>query len=469
MFYTDVTTIFNSRDVEKGKKMGKKILIVDDSKTSREVLIDKISSSHSEILEATNGFDALRIIQNSPIDLIISDLMMPKIDGFTLCKKLKECNTTRNIPIIIFSDFSDSKRVEEGFSLGVWAFVPKSQPDEIRTIIKRWDESHKLVNGKKVLVVDDSPTITAIISSDLTLDGYQVKVVHDGTEAWELLKSWTPDIVVTDLEMPNMGGHELIEKIQNSNRIAHIPIVAISLNSDRSTIMETVQKGAITFLTKPFGSGQLSLTLELILSNQFRLLDEVRKRVETERNMLLSALTSLVKALEVKDKYTAGHSEAVSKYAVMIGKYMRFPESRLDNLKLAGLLHDIGKIGIKDNILNKHGKLTESEYSIIKSHVDQLEVILGPISSAKEILDAAKSHHERWDGSGYPRGLKEEEIPLEGRILAVADVYHALTSDRSYRNANSKDQALKIIRDGMGKDFCPTVTKVFLTLMETIE
>lgn len=446
--------------------MGKNILIVDDSKVTRYQLIDILNNSNSSIYEAKNGLDALEIVYRKKIDLVISDLMMPKIDGFELCRKLKERKETRSIPIIIFSDFSDHRRVEEGFSLGVWAFVSKSQPDELITIIKRWDETHKLVNKKKVLVVDDSLTITSIIKDDLTMDGYRVKVVHNGVDAWDLLKVWTPDIVVTDLEMPQMGGLELIGKIKKRKKTAHIPVVVISLSSDRSTIMETVQAGAISFLSKPFGSGQLSLTLELILSNHYKLLDEVRKKLVAERNLLLSALTSLVKALEVKDKYTAGHSESVAKYAVMIGKYMKLSESRLENLKLAGQLHDLGKIGVRDEVLNKPGKLTKEEYKEIKGHVKQLEVILEPISSAKDILTAAKAHHERWDGSGYPYGLSGEEIPLEGRILAIADVYDSLTSNRSYRDAISREKALAIIKGGIGEHFCPTCSKAFLTLME---
>jgi len=450
--------------------MKENILIADDSKTNRNSLINMLSQFKNTIFEADNGLEALDHIKHNRIDLIITDLVMPRMDGFTLCRELKSNEETRSIPIIIFSDFSDKKRVEEGFTLGAWAFVPKSQPDELLRIVTKWNESHYLVNKWSVLVVDDSPTINYVVKDELTLDGYKVITAISGQEAWDILQKpeLRPDIIVTDIEMPGMNGLDLLQKIKRDRNLSGIPVVVMSSDSDRSTIMKTVQAGAVSYLTKPFGSGQLSLNLELILSNQFRLLDEVRKRIETERQLLFASITSLANALEAKDLYTRGHSEAVAKMAVMIGQEMGFSERQLEQLELAGLLHDLGKIGIKDNVLSKKGPLNREEYDHIKTHVELLEVILTPITSAYEILRAARSHHERWDGKGYPRGLKGTQIPLEGRILKLADVYDSVTSIRPYRDAISKDKALRIIRDGMGTEFCPTVTPIFLSLVSKL-
>ena len=445
----------------------KNLLIIDDSRTNRASL-EKLLTPFGYILhEANNGIDALELIQKQKISLIITDLVMPRMDGFELCKKLKSNENTRSIPVIIFSDFSDKKRVEEGFTLGAWAFVPKSQPDELLRILTKWNESHYMVSRWDVLVVDDSRTVITSIIDELTLDGYHVRTASDGEEAWSILikGDWKPDIIVSDLEMPKLDGLDLLRRIQKNEKLSSIPVVIASANSDRSTIMETVQAGAVSYITKPFGSGQLSLNLELILSNQFQLLDEVRKRIEMEKQLLIATITSLANALEAKDVYTRGHSESVATYAVMVGEKMGFTERKLEQLELAGRLHDLGKIGIKDSVLTKDGPLTDEEYEHIKTHVEQLEMILNPVSSAYEILNAARSHHERWDGKGYPRGLKGEEIPLEGRILMIADVYDALVSNRPYRKAMSKDKALRIIRDGIGTAFCPTIGPIFLSVV----
>lgn len=446
--------------------MKKNILIVDDSKTNRTSLMMLLAQFRYSIFEAENGLEVLDLVSRHSFDLIITDLVMPRMDGFDLCKNLKSREDTRSIPIIIFSDFTDKKRVEEGFTLGAWAFIPKSQPDELKRILIKWNESHHLVNKWNVLVVDDSPTIIHMVKSELTLDGYNVDTAGDGEEALQKLKTGKlPDIIVTDLHMPRLGGMDFLVIIQKDRKFRKIPVVVMSADLERSTIMKTVQAGAVSYMAKPFGSGQLSLNLELILSNQFRLLDEVRKRIETERQLLLAAITSLANALEAKDQYTRGHSESVSGLAVEVGRKMNFTERQIEQLQLAGLLHDLGKIGIRDNVLSKSGPLDDEEYDHIKTHVQQLELILNPINSAHEILQAARSHHERWDGKGYPRGLRGEAIPLEARILMIADVYDALTSKRSYRDAMPKDRALRIIRDGIGTEFCPTVAPIFLSIL----
>ncbi len=448
----------------------KKVLIIDDSRTNRASLKLLLAPFGYELNEAANGIEALELIENDKMDLIITDLVMPRMDGFELCNRLKGDDRTRSVPVIIFSDFSDKKRVEEGFTLGAWAFVPKSQPDELIRTLTKWNESHYMVSKWKVLVVDDSKTVRTSIQDELTLDGYHVKTAEDGEDAWSLLQdeNWRPDIIVTDLNMPRLDGLDLLGRIRNSENLNKIPVVVASSDSDRSTIMKTVQAGAVSYLTKPFGSGQLSLNLELILSNQFQLLDEVRKRIEMEKQLLLATITSLANALEAKDVYTRGHSEAVAKYAVMVGKKLGFKERQLEQLELAGMLHDLGKIGIKDNVLTKEKSLDDEEYEHIKTHVEQLELILNPISSVQEILSAARSHHERWDGRGYPRGLKGKDIPIGGRILMLADVYDALTSDRPYRTAMSKDKALRIIRDGIGTAFCPETGPVFLSAISKL-
>ena len=245
-----------------------------------------------------------------------------------------------------------------------------------------------------------------------------------------------------------------------------LPIVVMSTMSDKPTMQRLIQDGVLAFIVKPFNINMLVMTLERILSDQFQRMLEERERLKTEQKLTLESISSLVNALEARDTYTRGHSESVTRLSAAIGRELGFSDAEMARLILAGRLHDLGKIGVRDNVLLKAGKLTAEEYDHIKTHTVVVQNILAPLSSMDDVLLAASSHHERWDGTGYPWGLREEEIPLLGRIIAVADVYDALTSDRPYRAGMPRDKALEIIVQGRGTHFCPSIVDAFLAYME---
>jgi response regulator RpfG family c-di-GMP phosphodiesterase len=442
------------------------VLIADDSKSIRLSLRSLLEEAGFVVSETQNGAECLDAARRGDFNLIITDLDMPVMDGFTLCRELKKDPTTQTIPIIIFSSLDSEERVAAGFRLGAWAFVSKSTPDDLELCLRTWLDRHQGRHGLKVLVVDDSPVILESITQELSCDGYHVRPASDGEDALRQLgDGYRPDIIVSDLYMPRVDGFGLLSQLRRHPELNNIPVVIMSSNPDRAAIMKAIQAGAASYLTKPFGSGQLAVHLDRILSDQFQILNETRKRLEREQELFVAAMSSLVNALEAKDQYTRGHSEAVAEMSALIGSQMGLDDTSLERLHLAGRLHDLGKIGIRDSVLQKAGTLSKEEFAHIKTHTIIVESILSPIPSVQDLVEAACSHHEHWDGTGYPKGLAGEDIPLFGRIIAVADVYDALTSDRSYRSRMSSVEAIKVIRDGIGRHFCPQTGQAFLSIM----
>ena len=227
-----------------------------------------------------------------------------------------------------------------------------------------------------------------------------------------------------------------------------------------------ISQGASAYMVKPFNMEQFLITVEKLMSEQFRMLDSERKRLELERGSMLSTITALVTALEARDPYTHGHSARVSEYSIAIGKEMNLDAKTLEILEIAGKLHDVGKIGISDLLLLKPGKLTDEEVKTFNAHPSIGASILTPIPSLEEMVPIVELHHEHFDGLGYPKGLKGEDIPLMARICAVADCYDALTSDRPYRKGFPKNKALNIISEVRGTQLCPEAVDAFFLWAE---
>ncbi len=444
-----------------------RVLVVDDSNASRHLVRDILGDMGLEVVEADNGADALEIARKEPFDLVVTDVNMPGMDGYDLCEALKNDDATQTLPVIILSTRDSETDIETGFSVGAAAYVSKHNFADLPGQVSLLLDKHGFIRDRLVLVVDDSRAIRKMVAEDLRREGFKVQTVSDGTKALRILdKGLKPDIIVTDLEMPRMGGLELIREINGSNRYMHIPVVVMSTHGERSAMLPVMHAGAASFIAKPFRGEQLAILLELLLSDQVRLLMSERRRLESKERIFMAAMTSLINALEARDGYTRGHSDSVAEWSVRIGAAMGFSEGQLERLKLAALLHDIGKIGVRDDVLLKPGRLTDEEYEHIKRHPSIALSILKPLPDQQEVFEAAAYHHERWNGHGYPNGLAGEDIPLLARIVAVADVFDALTSDRPYRKGMDKDKAVEIIREGREMDFCPQCVDAFLHCME---
>ncbi|MBI9081695.1 MAG: response regulator [Pseudodesulfovibrio sp.] len=444
-----------------------KILVVDDSNSVRYVMQKSLTEAGMDVSLACDGEEGLAKALEGNFDLIITDIDMPKMDGLELCKRLRQEFKTSHIPIIALSTRDSNEQVEEGFRVGVDAYLAKGA--NIKENVHRIKDIlsvRSFLTGSRILVVDDSSSIRLFLKTGLESEGFIVQTSENGKEALEMLPEFKPDLIVSDLMMPKMDGGELCRAIKNSDEYATIPIVIMSTLTDKPLMRRLMRGGAATYLIKPFTVTQLTITIEEIFSSNFRLLLEEKERLTMERDLTLAAIASLIEALEARDSMTRGHSERVALIAVGIGEELNFKPSELERLLLIGRLHDLGKIGVRDDVLLKKDRLNELEFEHIKDHSNVVADILRPIKSLHDVLEVTTSHHERWDGKGYPEGLAGTKIPLRARIVAVADIYEAVTSERPYRDSMPIQVALQIIKDERGKQLCPTCVDAFMKWFE---
>jgi putative two-component system response regulator len=442
-----------------------RILIVDDSAIIRKALTKQLEVYSAQITQTEDGEQAWKAALCDDFDLIIADVEMPRLDGFGLCQRLKGNARTRGIPVIILSSRDTDKDIEQGFKVGAAAYVPKSEAHlQLNETIEKVLKQSRFSHSRCILVVDDSPTIRQLVSKALEEAGFQVMTAENGKQAFTRIKERPPDLIISDINMPEMDGIELCKKTHADPNLAVIPFVIMSTNSDRAVMRRLLHWGASGYLVKPFNLEQIVITVERLLSDHFLILLKEKERLDAEQKMMLAGITSLIAALEARDPYTRGHSEAVARLVAQIGQQMNTDAETIDSMVIAGKLHDIGKIGIPDAILLKPDQLTEKEFSILRKHPLIGASILGAIPSIQPLLPVILHHHERFDGKGYPDGLKGEEIMLWARIAAVADTYHALTSDRPYRRGMSHEEAMCIIDAVRGTQLCPDCVDAFRKL-----
>jgi len=330
-----------------------------------------------------------------------------------------------------------------------------------------------------ILVVEDEPSVREILTWRLMEEGYNCQPAPNALNALDCFQNGQKfDLMMSDIRMPGMSGIDLLKKVRALD--PDLAVIMVTAVSDMSIAIETLKMGASDYITKPFNLDEVCIAVEralekrsLILKNreyQLFLEDKVEEQTVQIKNLYLDAIKSLVSALEAKDKYTEGHSRRVTRYAVEIARIMGISREQIQKVYLAGLLHDIGKIGIPDGILHKPGPLTKDERRVMERHCEIGERILtGARSKVLGLAcSVAASHHEKWNGSGYPRGIAGREIALEGRIVALVDVFDALVSERCYKPAFPYERAIDIITSESGRHFDPDVVDVFLSLGDTV-
>ena len=290
----------------------------------------------------------------------------------------------------------------------------------------------------RILVVDDLPENVALIRAHLTMNGYDVVEADDGEEALRQVAGQRPDLILLDVMMPLLDGYEVCRRLKRDPATILIPIVIVTALSDQEDRLRGIEAGADDFLTKPFDRTELLARVRSLLRV---------KRYTDELDHAETVIGSLALGVEAKDPYTEGHCTRLSDYSVRVGEGLGLGEGLLKALRQGGVLHDVGKIGIPDAILNKPGRLTDEEMQVVRSHPVIGERICNPLRSLKGVLPIIRHHHERFDGSGYPDGLQGEGIPLVARIVSVVDVYDALRTQRPYKPAMSTSEALRILRE----------------------
>ena len=326
-----------------------------------------------------------------------------------------------------------------------------------------------------ILIVDDEESVRRLLNKRLTNEGYQCLEAANASQALDELRRKKISLVLLDIKMPGKSGVELLPEIKAGH--PDTSVIMITATADMQTAVQCMKQGAYDYVIKPFeldeitiGVGRALEQRRLILENkeyQQHLEEKVAEQANKIRSAFISAITSLVYALEAKDAYTSGHSQRVAELSAAIAKELRLPPDKIGKLELAGLLHDIGKIGVQESVLNKPGRLTKAEFELVKHHPVIGERILRPIIGTEEILEVVRSHHERYNGKGYPDGLQKDEIPLGGRILAISDAYEAMTSERPYRKSMSAEVAHGEIERNKGTQFDPEIADTFNNIKET--
>lgn len=309
----------------------------------------------------------------------------------------------------------------------------------------------------KILVVDDNSTNVELICMHLKAFPYQIIKAYDGDQALQMVEEEKPDLILLDLMMPKISGYEVCQKLKKDQKTALIPIIIITALRELDDKIKAMELGADDFLIKPFNKLELTTRIKSLLR-----LKQLTDEMEHVENMVFT----LAEALEAKDVYTRGHSERVAKYSVILAKALGMNDQEVEDIRKGSLLHDIGKIGVKDSILNKVEKLTQEEIAHIRTHPARGYEICKKMKSFKKYLPAIRWHHERMDGKGHPDGLTGDQLPLSARICAITDAFDAMTSNRPYRKGISPLQAANIFeREINSGQWDPEILKVFIDLI----
>ena len=306
-----------------------------------------------------------------------------------------------------------------------------------------------------LLIVEDIVLMRQTLEEILGEAGFKVFGAGNGQEALNLMTKVVPDIIVSDISMPIMDGLTFFHKVRERSEWMTIPFIFLTAQGDPEQVLKGKDIGAEEYLVKPIMPDELlrAIRAKLTRSRQLRLV-QLRDSYE-------ATLTMLANAIEVRDYYTRGHVERVKAYAVAIAEKIKPDETFIEDVRFGAILHDIGKIHIKESILRKTAPLTEAEWAEMQKHPTIGAEMIKDIPYLARAIAAVRYHHERWDGRGYPEGLKGKEIPLLARIVSVADAFDAMTSNRSYQPAISPRRAYQKIMEGAGTQYDPSVVRVF--------
>lgn len=397
-----------------------KILIVEDSQTQAAWLQGTLEENGYQVIFAGNGKQAISVMQKVKPSIIISDILMPEMDGYELCRWVKSNEDLKDTPVILLTLLSDTKDILSGLECGADYFVTKPCDEEylfnlVQHVLKNW-QSHKHEKQQP-----------------------GVEIVYGGKKY-----------------------HIASVRQQIIENLVFAYEVAINRNREMLDMQEAL-RALNEHLEEKVKERMAALTMES--SERKRLDDELQHSLAKLQNIFEDTVQALSSTAEKRDPYTAGHQQSVAEFACAIAKRMHLPASQIDGVRVASLVHDIGKVSIPAEILSKPGELAELEFSIIKNHPQHGFDILKSIDFPWPIAQIVLQHHERMDGSGYPAGLRGDDILIEARILAVADVVDAMITHRPYRPAHAIDEAIAEILDNRGVLYDPEVVNACLGIL----
>lgn len=309
----------------------------------------------------------------------------------------------------------------------------------------------------KILVVDDEPAIVDVLTRFLSREGYSVITAANGLEALERVRQDPPDLILLDVTMPVLDGFAVCQQLKEDQRTALIPITMLTGLDDREHRTRGIEAGADDFLTKPFEQSILRARIR----SQLRL-----KRLTDQLEHTENVIFMLAQAVEAKDAYTEGHLRRLRAYGEQLAQAFGLSPTEVAAVRYGGILHDIGKIGVDEAIIRKPGPLTPEEAAQMRRHPEIGAQIISQMRFAREVAPIIKGHHEYWDGSGYPQGLRGAEIPIGARIITIVDAYDAMMTDRPYRAALGEAAALQQLLNGRDRQFDPELLDIFVGLVE---
>ena len=312
-------------------------------------------------------------------------------------------------------------------------------------------------NAGCVLVVEDDPAIRSLLTSLLERHGYEVPTAGDGEAGLRAVQEHDPDVVVLDVGLPKLDGHEVTRRLRADRTTRTLPVIMLTARSNLDDMVAGLDAGADDFVTKPFRATEL--------------LARIRSAVRMRRAILgmetaHAVVAALANAVEAKDLMTERHCQRLATLSGLLAQRIELPVEHREAIVYGALLHDVGKIGVPEAILQKPSALTEEEWVVVRRHPEIGERICRPLALSERYTPIVRHHHERWDGAGYPDRLVGEAIPIGARIVALADALDAMTQDRPYRRAMSVDAAVAEIRNGTARQFDPGLAPVFVAMIE---
>ena len=322
---------------------------------------------------------------------------------------------------------------------------------------------------KKIILIVDDDRLSLSTAQNLLSDSYKAVAVNSGKQAYKYLERHTPDLILLDINMPEIDGFEVMRTLQADPKWSRIPVIFLTADRSSDTEVKCFRMGACDFISKPFEPqimmSRIISTLELdgYRKDLQRRLDEKTREME---RITIQAIMTVANTVDAKDDYTKGHSMRVAAYSELMAQRLGWSEEEIQNTYYVAMLHDVGKIGVPDAVLNKPFKLTDLEFGLIKNHTIMGAEILKDFKMFPNVDVGAKYHHERYDGKGYPEGLKAESIPLIARVIALVDSYDAMTSNRVYRRRLDNDIVMKELEKGKGSQWDPELVDIFLELIK---
>ena len=461
-----------------------RILVVDDTEMNLTVMQSLLKQTQIHIDTASTGKDAITLTTVNKYDVLFIDHMMPDMDGIETLKKIRENMKNQGTPAValtanavsgardnyISSGFSDylSKPVDSTLlEKMLYTYLPKDKLKET-TDEGGKAEDNNLLDRSKIFVIDDDETICSTIKNILS-PFYEIKISLTGADAVKKIIEYNPDLILLDIHLSDGNGFEIMDSLKKEDQTAAIPILLVTGDEDTQTEENAFRRGASDFIRKPFVADILKQRTKRIIAlyhYQRSIEDEVRKQTGRSKRLSREMMLALSKTVDTKDHYTDGHSRRVAAMAAEIARRLGKTADEQIEIFEIGLLHDIGKIGVHEDIIHKETRLTDDEFSEIRAHTLKGDEILKEITDMPRLRQGARWHHEHYDGKGYPDGLAGNDIPEAARIVCVADCYDAMTSTRTYSVPKKQSEVRAEIERCKNTWFDPVIADVMLAMID---